>query len=192
MASRSQELELLDDESLVGLYKKEDRKEAVGILFQRYSHLVLGVCLKYLKDEENSKDASMQVFEKVMFDLKKHEVGFFKGWLYRVAQNHCLGLLRAPKKEISRQEDFAMERAMFLHLGTLDEQETKDREAKLSRMESELETLDEHQRTCLRLFYLEQRSYQDVADQTGFSMNQVKSFIQNGKRNLKIRLEKHG
>lgn len=190
--SRSQELELLDDESLVDLFKRDDRKDVIGVLFDRYSHLVLGVCLKYLKDEENSKDAAMQVFEKVMTDLKKHDVGFFKGWLYRVAQNHCLGQLRTPKKEFNRQEDFAMEKAMFVHLGSVDEQESKDRESMLSRMEKELENLDAHQSTCLRLFYLEQRSYQDVADRTGFTMNQVKSYIQNGKRNLKIRLEKNG
>lgn len=192
MANRSRDLEQLDDESLVDLYKMEDRKDAIGVLFERYSHLVLGVCLKYLKDEEESKDAAMQVFEKVMADLRRHDVGFFKGWLYRVAQNHCLGQLRSPRKEINRQEDFSMEKAMFLHLGAVDDQELKDRETTLMRMERELEQLDEHQRTCIRLFYLEQQSYQDVAERTGFSLNQVKSYIQNGKRNLKIRLEKHG
>lgn len=192
MVSRSQELEQLDDESLVDLYKQEGQKEAIGTLFKRYSHLVLGVCLKYLKDEDDSKDAAMQVFEKVLTDLKKHEVDFFKGWLYRVAQNHCLGKLRTPRKEINRQEEFVMEKAMFLHQGAVDDLDVNEKEAQLSRMEKELENLDEYQRICIRLFYLEQRSYQEVSDQTGFTLNQVKSYIQNGKRNLKIRLEKNG
>ena len=57
-------------------------------------------------------------------------------------------------------------------------------------MATSLEELNPEQKQCLILFYLEKKSYQEISENTGFSLMQVKSYIQNGKRNLKILLDK--
>jgi RNA polymerase sigma-70 factor (ECF subfamily) len=133
----------------------------------------------------------MQIFEKLMNDLRRHPVGFFKGWLYRTAQNHCLMDLRKVKHERSGYEERVMENAAHAHLNPRDSEEIKEREHLLNRLEHELHTLDHHQAHCLRLFYLEMHSYQQICSATGYTLNQVKSYIQNGKRNLKLKLDKH-
>ncbi|MFM9006997.1 MAG: RNA polymerase sigma factor [Bacteroidota bacterium] len=181
----------LTDEAIAETYRLNGDAEAIGELFRRYKHLVFGICMKYLQDEDEAKDALMQVFEKLIPDLRKHEVGFFKGWLYRNAQNHCLMQLRKRKPERSGFEERVMENAAHQHLSSSDTESMKEREDMLNRLEQALHHLDEHQATCLKLFYLESRSYMEITASTGYSLNQVKSYIQNGKRNLKLKLEQH-
>jgi RNA polymerase sigma factor (sigma-70 family) len=179
-------LEKYSDEELISLYKKGEGNESVGILFKRYTHLVYGVCMKYLKDEDESKDAVSQIFEKLLTDLKKHEIQFFKGWLHTVVKNHCYMQMRKKPKEISKVAPNVMETDIGLHLDASTTEEKQEEELKLQHMEQALKQLDPHQQQCIQLFYLEQKCYQEVATLTGFTMNQVKSYIQNGKRNLKI------
>ena len=165
----------------------------VGILYKRYSHLVLGLSLKYLKDEDEAKDAVMQIFEKLIADLLRHNVEYFKSWLYTFSKNHCLMIIRNQqsklKKEIDLQvhADSFMETDNNLHLNNGSEKE-KQYEA----LEKAISELNEDQRRCIDLFYLKNKSYNEIVDATGYSLNEVKSFIQNGKRNLKIKLEKNG
>lgn len=179
-------LEKHSDEELIALYKSGEGNEGVGILFKRYTHLVYAVCMKYLKDEDESKDAVSQIFEKLMTDLKKHEIQFFKAWLHTVVKNHCYMQLRKKPKEISGVAPYVMETDIGLHLNAASTEEKLEEELKLQHMEEALKQLDPHQQQCIQLFYLEQKCYQEVASITGFTMNQVKSYIQNGKRNLKI------
>ncbi len=174
------------DEELIELYKSGKGNEGVGILFKRYTHMVYAVCMKYLKDEDASKDAVSQIFEKLLTDLKKHEIQFFKGWLHTVVKNHCYMQLRTKPKEISRVDSYVMETDLGLHHGAASLEEKQEEELKLQQMEAALTKLDPHQQQCIQLFYLEQKCYHEVATITGFTMNQVKSYIQNGKRNLKI------
>jgi len=177
------------DLELISLYKESGDNVYIGELFKRYTHLVFGVCMKYLKDEDESKDAVMMIFEKLPADLKKHEVNQFKGWLHTVARNHCLMELRAKsarhEKEVEMAKDFGsiMESGYDLHLDG-----EADKEKELSNLESAVKELKEEQKICIELFYLQEKSYQEVAEMTGFDMNKVKSAIQNGKRNLKILL----
>lgn len=182
----------LSDEILVSRYVQENDTGALGILFKRYAHLVLGVCLKYLRDEDTAKDATSQIFEKLMVDLKKHSINTFRPWLYTVAKNHCYMQLRAGKKEISGLEPRVMEWAGQQHLSKLGEPDALEKESQLHRMEQALLTLEPHQQSCLRLFYLEEKSYQEISVITGYTLLQVKSYIQNGKRNLKNILIKNG
>ena len=141
--------------------------------------------MKYLKDEESSKDAVMQIFEKLFVDLHKHEVGNFKSWLHSVTRNYCLHIIRDSKyqnqklKDFSNSEEEVMENQLFLYQDSVNVLE--DRVADLER---ELGNLSKEQRVCVELFYLKDKSYQEIADETGYSLNQVKSYIQNGKRNL--------
>ena len=192
MTSHS-DLQNLDDLQLLAFYKEGNDLAVIGVLFKRYKHLVYGVSMKYLKNPDESQDAVMQVFEKLIPDLKKHTVLNFRPWLHTVAKNHCLMLLRKKKSrgyEYSGAGETSLE---VVEMNLLWHPEEAGKEATLQKLEAAIPQLNEEQRTCIELFYLQEKSYSDVSSITGFSMLQVKSYIQNGKRNLKIIMEKkHG
>lgn len=181
---RSNKNKTLPDAELIFKYKESGQNHYVATLFDRYAHLVFGLCLKYLKDKDESKDAVLEIFEKLMNDLKTHDVKNFKSWLYMVAKNYCLMLLREQQAMHKKEEDFQWS------AGELDfsvvHQLYDEKEQKLKMLEEAIKMLHEDQRTCVELFYLQEKCYAEVATVTGFDMNQVKSYIQNGKRNLKI------
>ncbi len=178
----------LTDAQLIDAYVSEGNTDYFGLLFERYTHLVFGVCMKYLKNTHDAEDAVLGIFEKLLTDLKKHEVLDFKNWLYRVTKNHCLMILRKRKVkdkaegEIMRdkQQEF-MEIVFDEHLPN----EDMDVESILISLRGAMNELREEQRTCIELMYLEKKTYQEVSHLTGYSLKQVKSYIQNGKRNLK-------
>jgi RNA polymerase sigma factor (sigma-70 family) len=172
---------------LLSDYRTNGDLETLGRLYSGYMTLVYGLCLKYFKDEERSKDAVMQIFEQLITKLRVHDVTNFKSWLYSLSRNHCLMELRKDDKHpMDSLDDNYMESAAVLHQDT-----GPVREEQLSLMESCVEKLPEEQKATIRLFYLEQRCYKEVAELTGYDMNKVKSYIQNGKRNLKICMEKN-
>lgn len=171
-----------DDTQLLRMYAATGNLKHLGDLYDRYTHLVYGVCLKYLQDEEASKDAVMQIFEKIIVSLRKTEVTQFKGWLYTVAKNYCLMQLRQQRHDHHTALSMVEER-----VGENPEIEAVDR---WPLIEQGLKTLSLEQQQCIRLFYLEQKSYQEVASITGYELKKVKSYLQNGKRNLKIFVEK--
>jgi RNA polymerase sigma factor (sigma-70 family) len=176
------------DEELLGLYKKSEELAIIGELYNRYTALIYGVCLKYLKDREESKDAVMQIFERLIVSLKEHEVNLFRPWLYVTARNYCLMQLRSKKgKNFEEISPFLMENGINEHL-----EGGPDVEGNLSKLSKCIEELGNEQKQCVQLFYLEQKCYKEITESTGFDMNKVKSFIQNGKRNLKICMEKNG
>jgi RNA polymerase sigma factor (sigma-70 family) len=160
--------------------------ETLAILFQRYMDLLYGVCLKYLKHPEASRDAVMHIFEELVEKLKKHEVDNFKSWVYTLAKNHCLMQLRTPKnlKTTEFKVDI-MQSEEEVHLnGAL------QREENLEKMERCLQTLPPEQKITVELFYLQNKCYKEIAEITGLEWNKVRSYIQNGRRNLKICMEK--
>jgi RNA polymerase sigma factor (sigma-70 family) len=178
----------LTDEELIALYKKSEALDIVGELYNRYTALTFGVCLKYLKDREESRDAVMQIFEKLMASLKEHDINQFKGWLYVTARNYCLMQLRSKKgKNFEEISPFIMETGPEEHLHDGPEIETN-----LSKLEKCIEGLGNEQKQCVQLFYLQQKCYKEITESTGFDLNKVKSHIQNGKRNLKICMEQNG
>lgn len=183
----------LDDIELVDKYRSTGEKEYIGELFTRYVRFVFLVCMKYLKDEKQAEDASMQIFEKFFTDLKKHKIQNFKSWLYSVTKNHCLISIRESKYRLSYEEEIKkdhknnMESANYLYLDS-----EKETEKKLNDLEEAIQLLSEEQRICIELFYLKEKCYDEVAEITGYNYKQVKSYIQNGKRNLKnILTKKH-
>ena len=176
----------IDDNDLLIKFYADKNNEWLGILLQRYTLLLLGVCMKYLKNEEEAKDGVQQVFLKAITELHKYKVDYFKSWLYMVAKNHCLMKLRDKGKyplEINEQL-----------LATPDVTEDKinfiKKDKVLTQLENALQQLNVEQQQCVTLFYIDKKSYQDITEQTGFSLLQVKSNIQNGKRNLKIMMER--
>ncbi|PYF75983.1 RNA polymerase sigma factor [Pedobacter nutrimenti] len=176
-----------NDAELIAQYKQSGNLEVLGTLYNRYMHLVFGVCLNYLKEEELSKDAVMQIFEELVLKVRVHEIQNFKSWLHVLARNHCLMALRkTSKNNVVSLDDAFVENREFVHL---DIDDTKEKQ--LTVMEKCMETLPEEQRISVDLFYLQEKCYKEVAEITGFEMLKVKSYIQNGKRNLKICIEKN-
>ncbi len=177
----------IPDSELLVQYKAVGDVKVLGELFSRYTSLIYGVCLKYLKDRDDSKDAVMQVFEKLVPALRDHEIDNFKSWLYVTSRNHCLMHIRSRKGKMTEGiSDNLMESDLILHL-----EEEPELEGNLSKLETCIQQLVNEQRQCVELFYLEQKCYKDITGLTGFDLNLVKSFIQNGKRNLKICMEKN-
>ncbi len=183
-----EEYKQLDDQELILRYKESGNLSILGELYNRYMPLVFGVCLKYFKDREESKDAVMQIFEKLVSSLREHEVANFKSWLYVMSRNHCLMYLRARKgKNFEEITDAHMESGNQTHL-----EDGSEMESNLSKLENCIEQLVAEQKTCIRLFYIQQKCYKEIVTLTGFDDNKVKSYIQNGKRNLKICMDQNG
>lgn len=170
------------DLELIRQFKLEDDKGAMAMLFNRYSHLVYGVCLKYLHDRDDSKDAVMQIFENLHHVLHQHEIQNFKSWLYTYTKNYCLMEIRKQKPVIKLSEyeshgNEIMENDDSLHLN--------EKERELLLLENAMRNLNEAQKLCVELFYLQGKSYAEIEHATGFSYKEVKSHLQNAKRNLK-------
>jgi len=180
------------DNELITEYKITKNNVLVGILYKRYSHLVLGLSLKYLKDEDEAKDAVMQIFEKLLSDLLKFNIEYFKSWLYSFSKNHCLMIIRTKQSKLKKEMDLQIHADSFMETESSSHPNTViEKEIQYTKLEKAIEELNEDQRKCIKLFYLKERSYNEIADETGYTLNEVKSFIQNGKRNLKIKLEKN-
>lgn len=150
-------------------------------------HLVYGLCLKYFKEREESQDAVMQIFERLIDAVKKHEIKTFKSWLYVLAKNHCLMAIRSKKgKNNASLDTEVMESTLRLH----PIEEENYLEDDLNKLEGCISKLQDEQKRCVELFYLKKKPYISIVEKTGFELKKVKSYIQNGKRNLKICMEK--
>lgn len=176
----------LSDNELLENYYQSKNQQWIGILLERYTLLLLGVCMKYLKNEEEAKDAVQQVFLKVLTEVSKYKIDFFKSWLYMVAKNHCLMKLRGQQGKYT--QELKEEAAIELH--ETDKNDLLANEKTYSLLEQSVDELNLEQKQCVTLFYLEKKSYQQITEATGFNLLQVKSYIQNGKRNLRMLLEK--
>lgn len=173
------------DQELVALYKASGKSEHVGDLYQRYMELIYGVCLRYLKNPENAQDSVIAIFEELLVKLRKHEVDNFRAWLYTLAKNHCLMRLRSEKKgKVVQIDTDLMQSEENVHLnGEL------DREENFRKLEYCLEQLQNEQKNVIELFYLQGKCYNEISGITGLEWNKVRSYIQNGRRNLKICME---
>jgi RNA polymerase sigma factor (sigma-70 family) len=169
-------------------FKTNFDQELLAQLYLRYSELVYGVCLKYLKDGEKAKDAVMNIYHELFAKLQSHEVTNFKSWLYVVAKNHCLMQLRKEKKVLTVEfTPTIMQSEDFTHLDSVLEKEND-----LKKLETCIELLPAGQKQAIQLFYLENKCYNEIAEQTGDDWGKVRSLIQNGRRNLKICMENNG
>ena len=182
----------LSDIELLVKHKNSEDNIFIGELFERYTHLVFGVCMKYLRNEEDSKDAVMQIFENLIEILKSQDISNFKSWIYSVSKNYCLMKLR-KQKTIDKAKDIFYENLRTDIMESVDivhQYDTKGLNEKVPKLNKAIEFLNEEQRKCIELLYLQNKTYKEVARITGYNMKQVKSYIQNGKRNLKNYLEK--
>ena len=175
------------DQELVNQYKQDGDIRILGELYQRYMDLIYAVCLKYLKEPAEAQDAVMGIFEELVTKLRKHEVNYFKGWLYTVAKNHCLMALRSKKQIPFAQMTEFMQLAENPHLENVIEKELN-----LNRLSKCIEGLSPDQKHTVQLFYLEEKSYKEIAGITQTEWNKVRSLVQNARRNLKICMDKNG
>ena len=174
------------DTELVFAYRQSGDLKVLGELYQRYMELVFGVCLKYLKEPELAQDAVMQIFEELVSKLKKHEVENFRGWLHQVSKNYCLMQLRTPKNlKTVALPALLMQNEEDVHLNGV-----MEKEENFQKLEKCIASLSDEQRTMIKLFYLEGKCYNEIVEMTGLEWNHVRSSIQNGRRNLKLCMEK--
>lgn len=179
------------DAELLEIFLKDYNQEILGELYSRYIHLVYGVCLKYFNERERAKDAVIELYEKILVEIEKHKISNFKSWLYVVTKNYCLMEIRKRKPGelilTSNDEELAgfMENEPELH--PIDKDSNESLEQALADCIAKLKT---EQQKCIQLFYFENRCYREIASRLEIEEKKVKSFIQNGKRNLKICLER--
>lgn len=171
-------------------YRRYGDVAVLGALYEPYMEMVFGVCFRYLQDEDESKDAVMQIFEKLVADLREHEVSNFKSWLHSVARNYCLMKLRTSRITIGYEKPDEWEPDWGIE--AVADDDTFMLEGQLDALSECLQKLASAQRISIELFYLQNKCYRDIAGETGFEMGKVKSYIQNGKRKLKICIENNG
>ncbi|GAB6120770.1 RNA polymerase sigma factor [Dysgonomonas termitidis] len=175
------------DETLLSKFKETRKAEYFQQLYERYIPLIYGLCLKYLQSPEQSQDAVIDIYENLSQKIQDYEIKVFKNWLYSVVKNHCFHILKENKKEIIVNFDSRlMESDSSFTL--FDDSRDEEKESALNEC---LEKLPEPQRIAVEKFFYEDKSYADIVDETGFHLKSVKSYIQNGKRNLKICIEKN-
>jgi RNA polymerase sigma-70 factor (ECF subfamily) len=178
------------DETLVKRFTEEGSLEVLGILYKRYMHLVLGVCMKYFEDREEAQDGVMAIFEKLITELPRHSIENFKSWLYVLTKNFCLMEIRSGKSREKRMKAWQEEQSTFVESETvlhpIDEEEPSLNKI----LEECIRELKEEQKQCIELFYYRNKSYKEIAQQMKADEKKVKSLIQNGKRNLKICIER--
>jgi len=180
---RSRKVFQEDDASVLIAYRDSSDPFYLGILFDRYSHLVFAVSMNYLKNEEDSKDAVIHIFERLAGDLKKYEIRNFSHWIHRVTKNYCLRQLNKRPFTVNLNEEVD-------YLAGEAPAEESFADQYLSHLDEAMATLNDEQKTCVKLFYLDEKSYKEIENITGYNFEKVKSYIQNGKRNLKIYLLK--
>ncbi len=175
------------DDQLLDRFKQTGDQQALAELYLRYSELLYGVCLKYLEDAEEAKDAVMNIYQELLVKVPRHEIQNFKSWVYVLTKNHCLMHLRSAKKNIKVSlEQHAVQSDDFSHLDSVIEKEEA-----FKRLEKCIEKLPGEQQQSIQLFYYENKCYNEIAESTNMDWNKVRSLIQNGRRNLKICMEKN-
>ncbi|RKR85504.1 RNA polymerase sigma-70 factor (ECF subfamily) [Mucilaginibacter gracilis] len=184
--NNSQKTDKATDEALLKRYRDSGDLAVLAELFKPYSSMVYYVCLRYLQDGEQSKDAVMQIFEELISKVNKQEIKQFASWLYVLSRNYCLMQLRSAKKMQYTTIDDFMELPIDLH------QDVENKEKQLTALELCMEKLPPAQKQSINLFFMNEKCYKEITEITGYTLNDVKSYIQNGKRNLKICIEKNG
>lgn len=190
MKKNLKNIDLESDSELLKQYKNTGDLEILGELYNQYIHLVYGVCLKYLSNRDESKDAVNRIFEILITEITKFEIQNFRSWLYVLTKNHCLMEIRKNKSEKNQFEkysaDYFVESTDISH--PIDEAPDTKLEDQLKKC---IEQLKHEQQQCIHLFYYENNCYKEISDTLGIEQSKVKSFIQNGKRNLKICIEQN-
>lgn len=186
----------LEDAELLEIYRQTGEKACVGVLYKRYSVLVYGLSYKYLQHEQNAEDAVVEIFELLIDKLRILQVTYFRSWLFIVSKNYLLSILRKQdtRRAASFEEMEEKNAGNFMEIADAAplNGESEQIDLKESLVREAVDALKPAQQVCIELFYIREKSYQEIAALTGYDAKQVKSYIQNGKRNLRIILESKG
>ena len=174
------------DQDLLNQFYESRDNAWLGLLLQKYTLLLYGVSMKYLKNPEEAKDAVQQIFLKAIVELNKYPVTYFSSWIYMIARNYCLMQLRNQHKKMTLPPS-----EQLADPGENSFAELFEKETTIRKLESAMLQLNPEQQKCVQLFYLQKKSYQEIVDITGYTILKVKSYIQNGKRNLRLLMDKH-
>lgn len=177
---------IMTDDELIKHYKLHQNKECVGELYKRYTGFTFAICVKYHKDSEKAREAALEIFEELIDKLLVHEIHNFKSWLHTVARNHCLLSFRSKKYEEQFIDNYQKYQNDFMEQDKILYPEHIIKEENYKELEKCINQLKTEQRNCIELFYLQNKSYLETAQITGYTMKEVKTYLQNGKRNLKI------
>lgn len=186
------DIQRISDLSLVDKYKTTKDVNYVGELFKRYTSVVFAISIKYLKNKDAAGDAVIEIFEKLLNDLLRFEIENFPAWLHKVTRNHCLITIRSGNYQKKHMDRYTQDMNSFMEKDSVVYHESEiNKEENLVMLEKGIQNLNHEQKKCIDLFYLKEKCYNEIAKETGYSLNEVKSYIQNGKRNLKIFMEKN-
>ena len=189
MRFKNQPATEISDAELLLRYRASDDLADLAALFGRYTELTYGSCLKYLKDAPAAEDAVMNIFEELTQKVKKHEIQQFRGWLHVLTRNHCLMILRKQGKVKTVEYDpQLMQSTALVHPDYEIDKTVAVSEVDV--LKECVETLATHQKYCVEQFYYGNKSYKEIAAETGDPVGKVRSNIQNGRRNLRICMEK--
>lgn len=181
------------DDELVQAYQKDADLEVLGVLYERYVELVYGVCLKFFKEKNKSEDAVIAIFELLVEKVKTQEIRQFRPWLHIVAKNYCLMQLRKKNHTVSFDDMLPATQAEVVQsVGALHPMDDFEEDGQQQALKKCIEALPPQQKHCVEQFYFEDKSYKEIADLTGDDLGLVRSNIQNGRRNLRICMEKKG
>jgi RNA polymerase sigma-70 factor (ECF subfamily) len=182
-------IQIKSEQELLTKFTLTSDLEVLGEVYSRYMHLVYGVCLKYLKDRDESKDAVMQIFEKLITEIPKQKIENFSSWLHVVTKNYCLMQLRSQKSKDEKFNEWINDPSVFMEYSHSMHPVDKDEPDLDQALADCIERLKEEQKECIKLFYYENRCYQEISEDLSIDEKKVKSNLQNAKRNLKICLE---
>lgn len=180
MLFKKQNIKSLQDIQLINKFYKTKNTIYFNELFERYYHLVFGVCLKYLKDADNSKDMVLAIFEKILYNNALDNVNNFRNWLYVITKNYCLMKIRADKRRNNYESVFT---DLYCEIVSENENEV-DNKIDLIKLQTFINSLKHEHKACIELFYFENKSYKEICEITGYNEKEVKSYLQNGKKNL--------
>jgi RNA polymerase sigma-70 factor (ECF subfamily) len=184
---RNDALKNLSDAELVAGYRENGNREYFAEITERYMHLVYGLCYKYFENRDDAGDAAMEIFEVMMHDIPKFDIRTLKNWICIVSRNHCLKKLTKLRSTDRKKFQYQKVQDKYVEFDPEKALGEKDfKELNLEKLADALESLNDAQKICVKMFYLDDKSYVEVAGETGYSLKQVKSYIQNGKRNLRI------
>jgi RNA polymerase sigma-70 factor (ECF subfamily) len=178
----------LSDSELLSRYQKEGDSNAMGILYKRYTIPLFGFCYKFLRREEEAKDAVTEIFMIVLEKAQQHDILSFRHWLYSVSRNYMHTFIRR-RRHLSEELVFEEDPEFFIE--KYESFSMCVAEPEITHLEKAMSLLEEDQKTCIEMFYMQEKSYRQVSSETGYDLNKVKSCIQNGKRRLKIYFEEN-
>jgi len=167
------------DSDLIARYLREQNSDYFTQLYRRYAGKVFAKCYSMLSDEGLARDATQEIFIKVLLNLARFtEQSSFSTWVYSITYNYCIDLIRKKKKmPLQFTEDVS-------RVSTEKEVDIPDSvllEMKQERLEKVLDLLPEGDRAILMMKYIDDMSIKEIGDLLGKTESAIKMQIMRAK-----------